>query len=187
LNSFTLIGTAVALGADAFAVAAAVAACLPKLTWRHTFRLSWHFGLFQSMMTTFGWLGGEGLSRFTSGFNDWIAFGILVALGLNMIRQSFREETCIQDFDPTRGWSLVGFSVATSIDALAVGISFSLLRMEILTPALVIGLAALLMTYVGTRLGLRVGLHLGQWAERAGGLVLIALGVRILVQHMIQS
>jgi manganese efflux pump family protein len=187
VNNFALIGTAVALGADAFAVAAAVAACVPKLTWRHTFRLTWHFGLFQSMMTAFGWLGGEALSRFTLGFNDWIAFGILVVLGLNMIRQSFREEACIQDFDPTRGWSLVGFSVATSIDALAVGISLSLLGMEILTPALVIGFAALVMTYVGTRLGLRAGVHLGQWAERAGGVVLIALGVRILIQHLFQS
>lgn len=187
MDNLTLIGTAVALGTDAFAVAAAVSACLPKLTARHTFRLTWHFGLFQSMMTVFGWLGGEGLSRFTSGANNWIAFGILVLLGLNMIRQSLREEACIEGFDPTRGWSLVGFSVATSIDALAVGMSLSLLRMEILYPALVIGLAALLMTYVGTRLGLRVGMHLGQWAERVGGTVLIALGIRILVQHLGQS
>ncbi len=184
MDALTLIGTAIALGADAFAVAAAVAACLPNCTPRHTFRLTWHFGLFQAMMAAFGWLGGEGLSRFTSGANNWIAFGILVLLGLNMIRQSFREEACIQDFDPTRGWSLVGLSVATSIDALAVGISLSLLRMEILTPALVIGLVALMMTYVGTRLGLRAGLHLGQWAERTGGMVLIALGIRILVQHL---
>ncbi|HMK35097.1 MAG TPA: manganese efflux pump MntP family protein [Desulfomonilaceae bacterium] len=184
MDILTLIGTAVALGTDAFAVAAAVAACLPSVTPRHTFRLAWHFGLFQSMMTAFGWLGGEGLSRFTSGFNNWIAFAILLLLGLNMIRQSLREETCIQDFDPTRGWSLVGLSVATSIDALAVGISFSLLRMEIFSPALVIGLAALVMTYVGTRLGLRAGIHLGKWAERVGGLVLVALGFRILVQQM---
>lgn len=184
LDTLTLIGTAIALGADAFAVAAAVAACLPSLSARHTFRLTWHFGLFQSMMTTFGWVGGEGLSRFTAGVNDWLAFGILVLLGLNMIRQSLRPEACVEDFDPTRGWSLVGLSVATSIDALAVGISLSLLRMEIATPALAIGFAALAMTYMGTRLGLRVGNHLGQWAERAGGLVLIALGIRILFQSL---
>lgn len=136
------------------------------------------------MMTALGWLGGEGLSRFTAGLNNWIAFGILVLLGLNMIRQSLRPEICDERLDPTRGWSLVGLSVATSIDALAVGISLSLLRMEITSPALVIGLTALVMTYVGTRLGKHAGPHLGQWAERAGALVLIALGVRILLQHL---
>jgi manganese efflux pump family protein len=186
LNSFTLIGTAVALGADAFAVAAALTACLPKLTWRHTFRLMWHFGLFPSMMTAFGWLGGQGLSRFTSGFNDWIAFTILIGLGLNMIRQSFKDENCARNFDPTRGWRLVGFSVATSIDALVVGISLSLLRVGIVVPALIIGLAALMMTYLGTRLGQRAGMHLGQWAERGGGLMLVALGALILIPHFVR-
>jgi putative Mn2+ efflux pump MntP len=175
------------LGTDAFAVAAASAACLPNITRRHTFRLTWHFGFFQAMMTALGWVGGEALSRFTSGFNNWIAFAILVLLGLHMMWQSLQSDTCKEDFDPTRGWSLVGLSVATSIDALAVGISLSLLRMEITSPALVIGFTALVMTYVGTRLGKQAGAHLGQWAERAGALVLVALGIRILVQHLTQQ
>ncbi len=81
----------------------------------------------------------------------------------------------------------MGLSVATSIDALAVGISLSLLQIEIFTPVLVIGLAALIMTYIGTKIGVQIGSHLGQWAERTGGLVLVALGVKILIEHLTRS
>jgi len=181
MDDLTLLGTAVALGMDAFAVGAAVAAGLERLTFRHTFRLTWHFGLFQSLMTFLGWLGGAGLSAFLFGMNDWIAFGLLLALGVNMIRESMSDEERTDRFDPTRGWSLVGLSVATSIDALAVGVSLSLIGMTILKPALLIGITALLMTFAAMRLGRRAGSHLGQWAERAGGIVLILVGFRILL------
>jgi manganese efflux pump family protein len=166
VDTLTLLGTAVALGMDAFAVGTAVATTLGTITFRHTFRLTWHFGFFQWMMTVLGWCGGEGLSTFLFGVNHWIAFG--------------------EGFDPTRGWSLVGLSVATSIDALAVGITFSLIDMSVWGPALVIGVAALLMTFVGMRLGKTAGEHLGQWAERIGGAVLIVIGARILVEHLIR-
>jgi manganese efflux pump family protein len=181
VDYLTLFLTALALGTDAFAVAMVIAAGLPCFTARHTFRLAWHFGLFQSMMTALGWLGGEGLSAFAGELSKWIAFGLLVALGINMIRQSLHPEDRADDFDPTRGWSLVGLSVATSIDALAVGISLGLLGTSIPVPALVIGLVALAMTFVGTRIGLKAGDHLGQWAERVGGFVLIAIGIRVLL------
>jgi putative Mn2+ efflux pump MntP len=182
----TLLGTSVALGIDAFAVATAVSAGLEALTFRHTFRLTWHFGFFQAMMTVIGWFGGEGLSRFMFGLNCWIAFGLLLVLGLKMIFESAHPENRTADFDPTRGWSLVGLSVATSIDALAVGVALSLVGISIWIPAAVIGLTALLMTFVGTRVGKRAGTYLGQWAERIGGVVLILIGVRILVEHVMQ-
>ena len=184
MNGLTLLGTAVALGADAFAVSAAVAAGLPELTARHTFRLTWHFGLFQALMTILGWLGGEGLSAVMFGMNHWIAAGLLFFLGLKMIYESRHPEDRAQDFDPTRGWSLVALSVATSIDALAVGVSLSLIGVSVWIPALAIGLAALVMSFIGTRLGRRAGTILGQWAERIGGLVLIAIGVRILYNYL---
>lgn len=169
---------------DAFAVGVAVAACLPMVTARHAFRLTWHFGLFQSMMTVLGWLGGDTLTRFLSGINDWIAFFLLAGLGLNMIRESFRTEDWACDYDPTRGWSLVGLSVATSIDALAVGVSFGLLEISVPRPALIIGLMALVMTFAGMKLGHRAGVPLGKWAEVIGGFVLIGIGARILVEHL---
>lgn len=184
MDTLTLLGTAVALGMDAFAVAICVTAGLASPTARHVFRLSWHFGLFQSLMTICGWVGGGALSRFMSGANYWIAFGILSLLGLNMIRQSLQPECRIEGHDPTRGWRLIGFSVATSIDALAVGVSLSLIGLSIWLPAAVIGLTAIIMTFVGMRIGRRAGTHLGQWAERIGGIVLIAIGATVLTDYL---
>lgn len=178
------MATSIALGADAFAVAAAVAASLEKLTFRHTFRLSWHFGFFQSMMTVFGWFGGEWISQWLFGLNYWIAGGILSGLGVNMIIQSLKGDERETSFDPTRGWSLVGLSVATSIDSLAVGLTFGLVGLDVAFPALIIGATALFMTLFGALLGKIAGAHLGEWAERAGGLVLIAIGVKILIQNV---
>ncbi len=164
---------------DAFAVAAAVSAVLPELTKRHSFRLIWHFGLFQALMTVFGWLGGESFASYTGGLNVWIASGLLALLGLNMLRQSLHQEERAEGFDPTRGWSLMALSVATSIDALAVGITFSLINVDIVSPALIIGFTALIMTYIGTRIGVKAGNYLGKWGERVGGVILIILGLRI--------
>lgn len=186
MDVFTLSGTAVALGADAFAVSAAVAAGLPRVTARHTFRLTWHFGFFQFMMTALGWAGGEGLFVFASGLNYWIGAGILFLLGLKMIYDSRDPEQRVRDYDPTRGWSLVSLSVATSLDALAVGILLSLIGISVWWPAIYIGLTALVMSFVGTRLGKRVGHLMGQWAERVGGIVLIAIGGRILVEYAVR-
>ena len=185
MDNLTLLGLAVALGMDAFAVALAVSSGLCFITFRHIFRLTWHFGLFQSLMTLVGWLGGATVSGLFGGLNNWIAFGLLVFIGLKMVKESGDTEKRLEGFDPTRGWSLVGLSVATSLDALAVGISFSLMGTKILFPVLVIGLVALLMTLVGMKIGHRAGKSLGQWAERAGGAVLILIGVKIFVGSII--
>jgi putative Mn2+ efflux pump MntP len=169
---------------DALAVSAAVAAGLPVLTARHTFRLSWHFGLFQALMTIIGWTGGEGISSFLSGVNYWIAADILFFLGGRMIFEAGSSERRSKGYDPTRGWSLVGLSIATSMDALAVGVSFSLIGLSVWRPALLIGAAALVMTLAGTYLGRRAGFVMGKWAERIGGAVLVAIGARILLERL---
>ncbi len=187
MDEITLLGIAVALGTDAFAVAAAVAAGLPVLTGRHTFRLVWHFGLFQGLMTIAGWCGGGGISMFMSGINCWIAFGLLVFLGAKMIYESRDPESRSKSYDPTRGWSLVALSIATSIDALAVGISMSLIGVSVWRPALLIALVALVMTFVGTRSGKHGGVFLGKWAECLGGIVLIIIGIRILVEYLLHG
>jgi manganese efflux pump family protein len=186
MDWLTLIGTALALAMDAFAVSAAVAATLPAVTGRHTFRLSWHFGLFQFLMPVIGWAAGSTLARQLAAVDHWIAFGLLALLGGRMIWSSFsggdeRDHTAP---DPTRGWSLVLLAVATSIDALAVGVSLGFLRISIWVPAAAIGLITGAVSFVGTRLGRRVGHSLGEWAERIGGVVLIGIGVRILIAHL---
>ncbi len=184
MDSFTILGIAWALAMDAFAVAASVAAGLPSLTARHTFRLAWHFGLFQALMPIIGWFGGGMLSSFMADIDHWIAFGLLVFLGLRMIWQARHPEDRGEGYDPTRGWSLVGLSLATSIDALAVGMSLGLIGVSIWMPSAIIGFVALFLTYVGTRVGRRAGYFLGKWAERIGGVLLIGIGTRILSQHL---
>jgi putative Mn2+ efflux pump MntP len=184
MDVLTIFGTAWALAMDAFAVSTAVAAGLPEWTARHTFRLAWHFGLFQGLMPIIGWFGGSALLPFMGAVDHWIAFGLLAFLGLRMIWQAGHLEDQSQDFDPTRGWSLVILSVATSIDAFAVGVSLGLMGISIWVPSLFIGLVTLVLTYVGTRVGRRAGHYLGGWAERIGGFVLLGIGTRILLQHL---
>jgi putative Mn2+ efflux pump MntP len=170
---------------DAFAVAASVAVAVPQWTSRHTFRLAWHFGLFQGGMCLAGGLGGWLVSESVAQVDHWIVFGVLTFLGIRMIRESFQPKEVTSRFDPTRGWSLVVLSIATSIDALAVGVSLGLLGLSIWTPALIIGLVALGLTTAACHLGRLAGAYLGRWAERIGGLVLIVIGFRILYQHLL--
>lgn len=170
---------------DAFAVSAAVTAGLPVVTARHTFRLSWHFGLFQGLMTILGFSVGGGVAGFVSQMDHWIAFIVLSCLGAKMIYESRNPETRSKEYDPSRGWSLVVLSIATSLDALAVGFSLSLLGISARYPALVIGVCALVMAYIGAKLGKHAGNLIGRWAERVGGVALIVIGLRILWEHLI--
>lgn len=186
VDTLTLIGTAFALAMDAFAVSVASGVSLKKVSLRQTFRLSWHFGFFQALMPVIGWSAGLTVRSFIENYDHWIAFLLLAVVGGHMIRESFREE---QDEkaknDPTQGMTLLMLSVATSIDALAVGLSLSILKISIWFPALVIGLVAAGATAIGLHLGKKVGTssHLSQYAECIGGLVLLGIGVKILYAH----
>lgn len=184
LTSILLI--ALALAVDAFAVALSVGACLPRVGPRHTFRLTWHFGLFQAGMTIIGWAVGLTFRALIESFDHWLAFALLLAVGGHMIREALSDhpDQCAPA-DPTRGWSLVMLSVATSIDALAVGLSFALLKVAIWLPALLIGLVAALLTGIGLHLGrlLKSATRLGAAIEVGGGLILIAIGLNILHSH----
>jgi putative Mn2+ efflux pump MntP len=181
----TLLAIAVALAMDAFAVAVAAGVSLREVTGRQTFRLAWHFGLFQAIMPVAGWALGQTFSSAVKALDHWLAFGLLAAIGLHMLWGSWRTGERPKAKDPTRGATLVVLSVATSLDALAVGLSLSLLQVPIWWPALVIGAVATTFTAAGLQLGRLVAAasRMGVWAEAAGGLVLLAIGVRILAQH----
>jgi manganese efflux pump family protein len=187
MDLLTLIGTALALAMDAFAVSAAVAASLSGLTARQVFRLSWHFGLFQFLMPVIGWAAGSSLAGYLASVDHWVAFGLLALLGVHMIWSSFRdsEKGARRPADPTRGVSLLALALATSIDALAVGVSLGFLRIDIWLPSATIGVVTAAMSVVGTALGRRLGHLLGEWAERVAGLVLIGIGLRILLSHLL--
>jgi len=170
---------------DAFAVAIGVGLTLGTVSLRQTFRLSYHFGLFQALMPIAGWLAGRSIVAWIAPFDHWVAFALLAAIGGKMIYEALGErDEEAQRKDPTKGASLVVLSVATSIDALAVGLSLALLGTAIWYPALVIGIVALVFTAVGLHLGRRFGALLGRRMEIVGGLILVAIGLRILIDHL---
>ena len=188
MSTLAILGIAVALAMDAFAVAIATGVSLKRVSFRQTFRLSWHFGLFQAMMPIIGWGFGASVQRFMAAYAHWVAFFLVALVGSNMLREAIladedeEEEIKRPRKDATRGMTLVMLSVATSIDALAVGLSMSMLQVSIVTPAIVIGIVAGLFTIAGLHLGKRVArlTWLSTWAEIVGGLVLWLIGLNIL-------
>jgi len=185
MDAITLLGLALALAMDAFAVALGTGTVLARLTGRHIFRLGFHFGLFQALMPVIGWLAGQTVVRFVSAWDHWIAFALLVLIGGRMIREAMSGEEKAGDRDPTRGLSLVMLSIATSIDALAVGFSLSVIGVSIWFPAFIIGLVAGALTVVGMLVGRRIGDRWGPRVEILGGVVLIVIGTRILFEHLL--
>lgn len=138
-------------------------------------------------MPVIGWLAGMTIQRWIAAYDHWIAFALLAFVGGKMIYEAFFDhDQDALERDPTRGWSLVMLSVATSIDALAVGLSLAVLRISAWYPSLVIGLVAALCTGAGLHLGRWAGSasRLGARAEIAGGFVLLAIGAKILWEHL---
>lgn len=186
MTIYSIIALAVALAMDAFAVSIATGAYLTSLHIRQVFRLSWHFGLFQAMMPVIGWYSGTTVHVYIEAFDHWIAFGLLVFIGSNMIRGAFTERDEEYDKkDPTKGFSLVMLSVATSIDAFAAGLSLSVLNVSIVIPAFVIGITAAGFTVFGLYLGSRSAniLFLKKYTELFGGVILYGIGIQLLYQH----
>lgn len=177
---------AVALAMDAFAVSIAAGVTLKSVSPRQTFRLAWHFGLFQAMMPIIGWVAGLTVRSYIEAYDHWIAFALLIFVAQGMLRSAIEGEPDAQSCkDPTRGMTMVMLSVATSIDALAVGLSLSMINVSIWTPALIIGVVAGAFTTVGIHLGKMIGCvpELSRWAEMTGGIVLVSIGLNILNEH----
>ncbi len=168
---------------DAFAVAIATGSRLERLTFRPTFRLSFHFGLFQFLMPIIGWYGGTRIEHLIKDYDHWIAFGLLLFIGINMIRESLSKDDGAPVKDPTRKWTLILLSIATSIDALAIGLSMALLDVDILWASVIIGVVASAMTIVGMVFGRRLGIRFGKRMGFVGAAVLIFIGTKILIDH----
>lgn len=190
MNILTILGIAVALAMDAFAVAIATGVSLKDVSFRQTFRLSWHFGLFQALMPIIGWFLGASVRVYIEAYDHWIAFVLLALVGGNMLREAFTPtEEKKHKKDSTKGLTLIVLSLATSIDALAVGLSMSLLQVSIIYPAIIIGVVAGLFTIAGLHLGKKAAnmTRLSPIAEIVGGLVLWIIGLDILRDHGVFS
>jgi putative Mn2+ efflux pump MntP len=174
---------ALALSADAFSVGAALG--VRHRSARQTFRLAFHFGLFQALLPLAGALAGSVVLRWVTGADHWIAFGLLVLLGLRMIVAASREESSPERAsDLTRGWNLIGFSLAVSIDALAAGITLPAAGAPIPLSVATFGIVTGLATFAAVRMAATIARRVGGRIEVAAGLVLIALGVKILNEHL---
>jgi manganese efflux pump family protein len=180
LGWLAILGLSVGLAMDAFAVAVATGMTLDSVTPRHVFRLGFHFGLFQFMMPIIGWLAGEELSARVGDYDHWLAFALLAGVGGKMLWEAHCEKDADTGNDPTRGLRLLTLSVATSLDALAVGMSMALVGVSVWIPSVVIGIVTATLTATGIVFGGRIGSRWGRWADLAGGIVLIVIGIKVL-------
>ena len=183
MSLITLLLVAVGLSADAFAVALGKGLGTTRLRWRSALSLAVAFGVAQALMPLVEWLLGSQLARWISSLDHWVAFALLGVVGGKMLRDAWAGD----DAEPADGLSwreVLVLSVATSIDALAVGIGFAFLEVDVLAAAALIGVTTLLLSLAGVVLGSRVGARARRPAEAAGGVVLIGIGTRILLTHL---
>jgi len=179
-----IVAIAVGLAMDAFAVSVGAATSGFISDKRAVFRLSFHFGLFQFMMPVIGWTVGIGVASLIHAADHWIAFGLLSIIGGRMIYSGIRPEAESYRTNPSKGWSLVMLSLATSIDALAVGLSLAMLQVNILYPSVCVGVITAGLSIVGIRLGHKSGQRYGTKVEIIGGVLLFLIGLRILIEHL---
>jgi len=187
LDFASILIIALGLSADCFAVAFGGSCSLKKITPIQVLRLAFFFGGFQAIMPTLGWLLGRTFVQFIGPFDHWLAFGLLAFVGGKMIWEFFHEkaEASEKEVDITRGSKLLLLSVATSIDAMAAGLSFAFLEVNIVLAIVTIGVVSFIVTVIGVMLGRKMGSFLGRWAELVGGLVLIGIGLRIVIEHLV--
>ncbi len=182
---WTIFLIAVGLAMDCFAVSLGVGTAGTAQGVRPTFRLFFHFGLFQAGMTLLGWLAGKTIVSYIANIDHWVAFFLLLFVGVRMVRGGLRKEGEAPAIpDPSRGMTLVMLSVATSIDALAVGLSLALLSVNVYWSAVVIGGVSALLSLIGLLVGNQLGLRFGKSMEILGGVILIGIGLRVLVTHL---
>ncbi|PIV54520.1 hypothetical protein COY52_11360 [Candidatus Desantisbacteria bacterium CG_4_10_14_0_8_um_filter_48_22] len=183
MQYITILVIALGLAMDALAVSISSGIAIKDLKTGDALKIAGFFGGFQAFMPILGWLAGRGLKNFITGFDHWIGFGLLVFVGVRMMLESGKQEE--QKHSPRETHVLLVLAVATSIDALAVGLSISFLHMPIVVSALIIGVVTFLICLAGVFAGKKLGQVFAKRFEVAGGLILIAIGVKILAEHLL--
>lgn len=184
MEHLQIIFIAIGLAADAFAVSVSSGAIIEKLHLRHAMRIALFFGFFQGLMPWIGWRAGILASDLIRSIDHWLAFIILLFIGGKMIYESRKlEEEIERTINPLNIYVLFTLAIATSIDALAVGLTFSFLNISIVEPVIVIGIITFLFSLAGTYIGEFFGHVFEDKIELAGGLILIGIGSKILVEH----
>lgn len=184
MDFLTITLISIGLAMDALAVSLSIGTAGQIPTRRGKLRLAAHFGIFQSLMTALGWLAGETIVGYVEEFDHWIAFGLLAYVGIKLIRAGLDHERQAFEQDPSTGKTLVILSVATSIDAFAIGLSIAFLDIPLLLSVAMIGIVALLLSGIGLYAGKRLGETFGKRVEILGGLILLGIGLRVVVTHL---
>jgi putative Mn2+ efflux pump MntP len=187
LGFLSILLIALALSADCFTVALSGSIHIKTDSFTPILRTAVMFGAFQTIMPALGWIAGRTVVNFISGYDHWVAFILLALVGGRMIWESFRHEDGKKPIDISKGILLVTLAVATSIDALAVGLSFAFLKVNIAIACVTIGVVAFGVTIAGFTLGRKVRTWLSKYAETIGGIILIAIGLRILLTHLLTA
>jgi len=185
VNLITIILIAFGLAMDAFAVSVTSGITIKELKIRNALKIALFFGLFQAVMPVIGWLAGLSLRALISSIDHWIAFGLLFIVGCKMIYESFNLASDKRTINPLDVYILLMLSLATSIDALAVGVSFAFLKVSIATPVIIIGVVTFGLSFLGVYIGDRFGHFFEKKIEIAGGLILIGIGIKILIEHLV--
>ena len=184
MDILTIFFIAVGLAMDAFAVCIAGGLTMENLRIRYALRIALFFGVFQAIMPIIGFMAGLSIRNYIMHVDHWIAFGLLAFIGSKMIYESLFLDHDDKKMDPNDIFLLLVLSIATSIDALAVGLSLSLLKVDIFLPAFIIGIVTFILSYLGVLIGKSMGHLFEKRIEVLGGLVLIGIGVKILIEHL---
>jgi len=185
MNISDIILLSIGLAMDCFAVSIACGMAMKRITIWPTFRIAFLFGFFQAFMPLIGWLVGSSFRNYIESFDHWFSFIILVLLGGRMIYENFHEQTPDEKMLNPYKWIVVlTMAVATSIDALAVGFTFAFLRIDLWFSVFIIGITSFLFSLVGIFLGHRYCCRIKIPAELLGGIVLIGIGTKILIEHL---
>jgi len=184
MDLITVFFIALALSMDAFAVSLCIGTSAENNKNNIALKAGIYFGLFQALMPLIGWIAGYFMKEAIENLDHWIASGLLFIIGLRMIYEAVRKKSCHSEFNIDNTWVMISLSLATSIDALAAGLSFALLQMPILLAVFIIGVITFGLSFAGVRLGKKLSGILGNKVEIAGGIVLIGIGVKILIEHL---
>jgi putative Mn2+ efflux pump MntP len=185
MNFLEVLLLAIGLAMDSFSVSLGASTSGHEMGRRSALRLAFHLGFFQFLMPVIGWYLGSSVAGVISSIDHWIAFGLLLFVGGRMIWGGTRENVAAFTSNPSRGATMVMLSVATSIDALAIGLSLAMLGISIWYPSVVIGVVTALISLAGIPLGARLGELFGKRVSIVGGMILVFIGVRILISHLL--
>lgn len=191
MELITLFLLALSLSFDSFAVSVSSGLMLPEIRFWKACKIAFVLAVFQSLMPIGGWLAGHAIRDLLADFDHWVAFGLLTLLGIKMITESLKADEERKGFNPLNLLVLISMALATSIDALVVGISFALIEtpeipvwLAILIPVFVIGSITFIMSMLGILFGKEAGSSFGKKMEMLGGVILIGIGLKILAEHL---